>query len=381
VGAISFAGNGGLYVARKIQGSSNFDPSVQVATESGADKCWMDAGPGVNDPNVTRVYIAYNRGVRRSTDMGQTWSAAVSTGSGIGFLPRVGPNGELYVAYWDFASGIKFARSLDGGLSFPVNKTIATRKDTWGTQDGSRFAGNFRVPPMPALGVDQNNGTLYYLFFDTTKNDPNVINRYDVDVYFMKSTDRGDTWTTPKIINGDTVPPGDQFWPWVDVDRQGGIHVHYLDSRHTPQADGNIQDGWFDSYYNYSADGGNTWTEARLTPASWNSLNDGLPRGTSQFIGDYTGLALAGNKAYPCYISCQNGDSDIFVNVVSFGLGDLNCDGTVDFGDINAFVLALSNPGQYKLTYPNCDLMRADINDDGTVDFGDINPFVVLLGS
>lgn len=60
-------------------------------------------------------------------------------------------------------------------------------------------------------------------------------------------------------------------------------------------------------------------------------------------------------------------------------LGDLNCDGAVDFGDINPFVLALSNPTGYAAAYPNCDRGLADVNQDGRVDFGDINPFVRLL--
>ncbi len=59
--------------------------------------------------------------------------------------------------------------------------------------------------------------------------------------------------------------------------------------------------------------------------------------------------------------------------------GDLNCDGTVDFGDINPFVLALTDPAGYAAAFPNCDIMLGDINGDGSVEFGDINPFVALL--
>ena len=59
--------------------------------------------------------------------------------------------------------------------------------------------------------------------------------------------------------------------------------------------------------------------------------------------------------------------------------GDLNCDAHVDFGDINPFVQALTNPAGYELAFPACSLCNADINLDGHVDFGDINPFVRLL--
>ncbi len=60
-------------------------------------------------------------------------------------------------------------------------------------------------------------------------------------------------------------------------------------------------------------------------------------------------------------------------------VGDVNCDGHVDFGDINPFVLLLTNPAQWQQAYPGCPLLNGDVNGDGFVDFGDINPFVRLL--
>jgi hypothetical protein len=59
--------------------------------------------------------------------------------------------------------------------------------------------------------------------------------------------------------------------------------------------------------------------------------------------------------------------------------GDMNCDGAVDFGDINPFVLALSSHAGYVAAFPNCQWQNADCNYDGQVNFGDINPFVALL--
>jgi hypothetical protein len=61
--------------------------------------------------------------------------------------------------------------------------------------------------------------------------------------------------------------------------------------------------------------------------------------------------------------------------------GDLDCNGAVDFRDINPFVLALSNPGAYAQTYPDCDILIGDMNCDASVDFGDINPFVACLSN
>jgi hypothetical protein len=61
------------------------------------------------------------------------------------------------------------------------------------------------------------------------------------------------------------------------------------------------------------------------------------------------------------------------------GTGDLNCDGLLNFGDINPFVMALSDPDEYAALYPGCPLVNRDINNDGQFNFGDINPFVTLF--
>jgi len=59
--------------------------------------------------------------------------------------------------------------------------------------------------------------------------------------------------------------------------------------------------------------------------------------------------------------------------------GDTNCDGHVNFGDINPFVAAIVSSEGYEAQFPDCTIYNADINLDGQVNFGDINPFVALL--
>ena len=61
-------------------------------------------------------------------------------------------------------------------------------------------------------------------------------------------------------------------------------------------------------------------------------------------------------------------------------VGDANCDGNVDFFDIDPFVTALvGGQSAWEATF-GCDYLTVnDINQDGTVDFFDIDPFVNLL--
>ncbi len=360
--AISFSagGNSGIYVARKDPGNPTFNPSVMAITSGGTDKCWMAAGPRPGMPDTTRVYIAFNFGVIYSDDMGDTWTSPVSVGSGIGFLPRVGSDGNLYVAYWNLSTGMRLARSTNGGASFTTH-TIATRMDVWGTQDGSRFPGRFRVPPFAYIDVDRNDPTrLYAVYFDTT----NVVGgQRNVDLYFTTSTDSGTTWATPTVINGDGMPPGDQFFPWLEADRDGRLHLVYFDSRNTAQNDDTVN-GMFDAYYAYSVNGGAAWTEHRLTPSSWNSDNDGLNR-SSQFIGDYLGLSVANRRVYPAYLDTSAGDTDVFTNSIQVPVpGDTNGDGIVNITDLLNVLRGWGpcNPMP-------CD---ADINGDGVISFPDV---------
>ncbi len=77
-------------------------------------------------------------------------------------------------------------------------------------------------------------------------------------------------------------------------------------------------------------------------------------------------------------IPSPGGGDGLFV--VSLGLpGDMNCDGVVSVGDINPFVLALTDPAAYAAQFPDCRLLNGDCSGDGQVSVGDINCFVALV--
>ncbi len=62
-------------------------------------------------------------------------------------------------------------------------------------------------------------------------------------------------------------------------------------------------------------------------------------------------------------------------------IGDMDCDGDIDFDDINPFVTALSGQDAYEAAFPGCDWLNGDCDGNGQVDFDDINCFVGLLSS
>ena len=94
------------------------------------DKGWLAAGPAPGVPDSTRLYVAYNLGLQASADLGATWSDLVTLDFGVAQLPRVGPNGELYIAYWDFEDRVGLQRSFDGGT------TVGERNSSEGAAPG-----------------------------------------------------------------------------------------------------------------------------------------------------------------------------------------------------------------------------------------------------
>ncbi|MGE0480676.1 MAG: proprotein convertase P-domain-containing protein [Phycisphaerae bacterium] len=60
--------------------------------------------------------------------------------------------------------------------------------------------------------------------------------------------------------------------------------------------------------------------------------------------------------------------------------GDANCDGVVNNFDIDAFVLALTDPAAYAIMFPGCDIVcSSDANCDGLVNNFDIDRFVACI--
>jgi hypothetical protein len=103
---------------------------------------------------------------------------------------------------------------------------------------------------------------------------------------------------------------------------------------------------------------------------------DGRADLVADYMGPYPGVATRLNQSAP-FSEDLNGNG--IPDECELHPGDANCDGAVNFDDINPFVLALSDPAGYQQQYPNCNLLNADCNGDGVVNFDDINPFVAIL--
>src|SRR5438445_3267040 len=150
---VVFFGNGNgvtateMAVARSTDGGRTYPQTTFFALAGGSshfnDKPMITADQNAGSPFRDNVYIAWDAasggssggGVRvaRSQDHGATFSITRADdpngpGKSIGASPAVGPNGEVYVAWNDYAANaIVFNRSFDAGQTWAVPTTISAK--------------------------------------------------------------------------------------------------------------------------------------------------------------------------------------------------------------------------------------------------------------
>ncbi len=151
----------------------------------------------------------------------------------------------------------------------------------------------FRIDNHGYLAIDRSSGPRRGSLYFISNRNPNPANTAldQGDVYLSVSTDGAMTWTTAAIP---TATGKTQYFPMLDVDGQGAMHVAYYQNE-----DGVLNASTANVYYTNSADGGTTWTTPVQVNAAGNTLNlDNPPpdRASTQYylIGDYAQLRATG---------------------------------------------------------------------------------------
>ncbi|MBN2537352.1 exo-alpha-sialidase [candidate division WOR-3 bacterium] len=218
---------------------------------------------------------------KRSTDRGQNWSAGVTVGSsGNGTFPFRGTGNDLYVG-WGM-SDIRLNKSTDLGATWSGQRTIISCPWSPGSTP-------WRMNNIPSFGTSRDRTRLYVVFADSR------LQSNQTDVFFSRSTDAGQNWSTPVKVNDTQSGDGThQFFPWLAVDPFDRIHVAWHDSRAGSNRVG--------QYYSYSDDSGATWAaNVRVSDSAYQA-------GT--FLGDYNACQADSNNVHVLWCDCRNGSSD-----------------------------------------------------------------------
>lgn len=270
----------------------------------GQDKQWAVVNPVNNEIHMTWTQFD-NYGSMASTDSsiilysksgdgGNTWSspARISHYAGDcvdedktveGAVPAVGPLGEVYVS-WASQTGLMFQKSTNGGLTWlPVEKFITTIPGGWDYSISGLNRCNGLPFTMCDLSNGPNKGTIYINWSDQRNGTT------DTDIWLVKSSDGGTTWSTPKRVNDD-APGKQQFMSCMTIDQSTGyLYVLFYDRRN--YASGNNTD----VYLAVSKDGGNTFVNYQINANVFSPIS-------SVFFGDYIGISAVNNVIRPIWM-------------------------------------------------------------------------------
>lgn len=213
-----------------------------------------------------------------------------------GAVPAFGLNNEVYVA-WSWKSKIWFDYSLDGGETWQDEDIlISEQPGGWNL----KIPGIMRCNGMPITVVDWSNsphrGTVYVNWTDQRNGEK------DTDVFIVKSTDLGKTWSKPIRINNDSTV-SHQFLTALTIDETTGyLYCVFYDRR-------NYLNNQTDVYLATSKDGGETWKNERISESPFTPEE-------KVFFGDYNDIAAHKGMVRPIWTRLQDGKLSVHTALI-----------------------------------------------------------------
>ncbi len=272
------------------------DNSLTSPYEGNLYNAWTDFGGSYNNQIV----------ISRSVDGGDTWSSRVPISTAVnagshnqGVNLQTGPNGEVYAVWsiynsWPADEGaLGFAKSLDGGVTWqPATRIIQNIKGIRKTETKK----NHRVNSFPSMAVDISNGpdrgNIYVVWANIGQ--PGVNTNVGIDVYMIRSTDQGATWSAPIRVNQNPFGQNkEHYFPWLTCDPENGIlsAIYY--------GDRNVTQSQVEVFCANSFDGGETWEDFKVSDVAFTPAP--VPGLAGGYMGDYLGIAARGGMVYPIW--------------------------------------------------------------------------------
>ncbi|WP_395377823.1 sialidase family protein [Marinicella sp. W31] len=257
----------------------------------------LDKGWAAVDDNG-RLWFAENQNFPRfSDDGGQNFSLVPLQNGYTEYAPQPIVDNNNCVHIMDILGYLR----CDGQGGFDVIRDTSLTSISFFDM-GTYLPGTFRAVPLTLMAVHPN-GDLYTIYPDFDTPDSG-----DVALWMTRSIDNGDTWQNPWIVSPDV--PGDRFLPWLEIDKNGGFHLMYADTRHVTQSDTSTE-AWLDIYYSFSANEGQSWQESRITPTT---LEVPTLFWGDYMLSDYIEMAVSDNAVFLSFPwSDIPGEMDIYV--------------------------------------------------------------------
>ena len=248
---LGFSGSGTIQMFRSDDNGMTWMAPVN-ATPGGSseDKQWhtVDNYSGTGNGNVYMISRRFggSPGIYffRSTDHGSSFtpSGGVNIFSGgQGAFVAVGPDHSVYAFYYNSSTSILVRKSTDFGVSFGAAVTIFSGISggvngdlgLTGKRNGLTTFSSFRSNAFPHVAINPVSGHIYTTF----NNNPAGTDK--ADVYLTISTDGGATWSTPTRVNDDATTT-DQWQPTIAVTPNGNRLGIFYYSRQEDTAENNL---------------------------------------------------------------------------------------------------------------------------------------------
>ena len=124
----------------------------------------------------------------------------------------------------------------------------------------------------------------------------------DADIFLKYSDDGGETWSNDIRVNNDVLGNGaDQFCNNFSIDAvTGELYIVFYDKRNSRTG------AYVDVYLAKSMDGGNHWTNYRITSKPFPAP------GKTEFFGDYIDVDAYNGIIMPIFTSNDNGQYNVY---------------------------------------------------------------------
>ncbi len=213
-----------------------------------------------------------------------------------GAVPSTTDDKKMFVV-WAHENKLYLDRSFDNGDMWLSNDIeIGSQPGGW----NMKIPGHDRSNGFPILQIDrskkQSAGLLYLVWADQRNGTD------DTDVWFIRSNNYGDYWTTPLKIGG-TEKGAHQYLPWMVVDQTSGfIYVLYYDRSA-------YDDSRTDVMLAYSTDNGTTFKTVKVSETPFTPDE-------SAFFGDYLNIAAHKGLIVPVWTRMDNGVTSVWTAVL-----------------------------------------------------------------